>query len=586
MRDSDVRGRAGQRITLVTLAVIVLASGLTGGLVTGSAANSERHLPVVPRVEPVVIEGAVLFVHHHSREIGVRFAGLDLGTATKAKIRIHCIGCKRGRPGTRGFATEHQMRREVIPYHATVDVAFTERKYIGRYVVLINAGAKHPKHRYLCIAPAAARPMPCPAETTTTPTTTSSITTIPTTPTTTTGTTTTAPPPTPGPTITSVDNTKSDLAPYEGIFDIAFQQFTAESDRITYAGVTIADPNVPVGLSTDTITLRLCDAPKCTGAVLANEEALVNNYGLTSVQFKEEVAVTEGHTYYLVWTPPAEDHGSPWLTLWHGGAPYIVGSQDMEAVVRGYNHADGSGYPFKGEIASYLGIQPPPAPYAGAFIYAYQNFKAASNRITNLGVVVGNRRLARGAVGPERIKISLCDTPKCKNGALASAEQYIVNYGVTEVHIPGVAVTPGETYFVNWEAPEKVEGEPWATFWLGDGPLPEEANAMQAFAKGYDESLTYKPAYVKEQPEEATKIETFKKYEDASERGPDIRVGETVEVTCKIFAPAVEWSEPEGYWYRIHSAPWNDEYYAAANEFRNVSGGGEAIPTDRNVVDC
>ena len=387
--------------------------------------------------------------------------------------------------------------------------------------------------------------------------------------------------------ITSVDNTKGDLAPYEGEFTIADQQFTAQSDRITYAGVTIADPNLPVGPSTDTVTLELCDAPKCTGVVLASEAALVNNYGLTSVEFKEEVAVTEGHTYYLVWAPPPDDHGSPWLTFWHGGASYVAGSQDMEAVVRGYNHAEGSGYPLKGEIASYLGTQAPPAPYVGSFIYAYQNFEAASNRITKLGVVVGNRKQARGAVGPEKIKISLCATPKCAGGALASAEPYIVNYGITEARIPAFAVIPGETYFVNWESPDEFEGEPWVTFWLGKGPLPEEADAMQAFAKGYDEgSLTYDPSYFMERPEEAGKIETFKNYEDVGEAGPDIGSGETVEVTCKVFAPAVEWSEPEGYWYRIHSSPWNDEYYAAANEFQNTTGGDGAIPSDPNVPNC
>lgn len=381
--------------------------------------------------------------------------------------------------------------------------------------------------------------------------------------------------------ITSFDNTKRDLAPYEGALEVASQQFTAESDRITYAGVTIGDPELPVGPTTYTVTIQLCATPACsgTGTVLASASALVNNYALTSVQFGE-VAVTEGHTYYLVWTPPAEIAGSPWLTLWHGG----TGDQ-MEAVVRGYDHADGSGYPFKGEIASYLGTQAPPSPYAVPFDEVYQHFEAASNRITKLGVVLANPKLAHGEVGPEKVKISLCDAPRCETGVLASSEPPVVNYGITEARIPAVSVLPGEMYYLKWQSPAPYQDEPWTTYRFGAGQGPDEAAVMQAFVKGYDEaSLTFSPSYFLEQPEEPGNIETFKNYEDASGNGPGIRSEETVEVTCKVFSPSVEWSEPEGYWYRIHSEPWDDEYYAAANEFQNTTG--SAIPTDPNVPDC
>jgi hypothetical protein len=40
------------------------------------------------------------------------------------------------------------------------------------------------------------------------------------------------------------------------------------------------------------------------------------------------------------------------------------------------------------------------------------------------------------------------------------------------------------------------------TFWLGTAPLPEESNAMQALAKGYDaEGLKYTSSYLTEQVE-------------------------------------------------------------------------------------
>jgi hypothetical protein len=386
--------------------------------------------------------------------------------------------------------------------------------------------------------------------------------------------------------ITSVDNTKGDVAPYEGEFEVADQPFVASTDRITYAGVTIANPNVAVGPSTDKVTLKLCVTPECTGTVLASAEALVNNYGLTSVEFHPEVTVTEGSTYYLVWTPPADRHDASWLAFWHGGGHEVADSQDMEAVVRGYDHSEGSGYPFKGETPSYLETQAPPAPHVGTFSDAYQRFEAVSNRITTLGVVVGNQKLERGEVGPEKIRINLCTTPKCENGTVASAETDIVNNGITEARVPTATVLPGVTYFVSWEAPAAFEGEAWEAFWFGNGSTPRESDAIEAFAKGYDEgSVVRVPTYFTEQPEEATAIETFKNYIDATERGPDIRPMESVEVSCKIFAPEIEWSEPEGYWYRIHSAPWNEQYYVAANEFLNTTG-GESIPADPDVPDC
>jgi surface antigen len=382
--------------------------------------------------------------------------------------------------------------------------------------------------------------------------------------------------------ITSVDNTKGDVAPYEGVFEVASQKFTAKSDTITYAGVTVADPNLPVGASEDEITLKLCDTARCTGTTLASEEASVDNYGLTATDFKSGISVTPGDTYYLVWTPPLNTHGSEWLTFWHGGTPHIAGSSEMEAVVRGYDKTSGGP---RREIVSYLGTQAPPAPRDGAFAYAFQNFEAASNRITRLAAVVGNPKLTRSREAPEKIDLQLCTTPTCAGGALVGREVNIINYGVTEVRFKGVTVIPGETYYIYWEAPAKYEGEPWLAFWLGNGPL-EDATAVKAFAEGYDEgSLTYEPSYFVEKPE-GDGIGTFKDYENASGEGKEINVAEPVQVACKVFAPQIESVEPEGYWYRIHSMPWNDEYYAAANAFLNGGTIGEPVDTDPDVPDC
>jgi hypothetical protein len=61
----------------------------------------------------------------------------------------------------------------------------------------------------------------------------------------------------------------------------------------------------------------------------------------------------------------------------------------------------------------------------------------------------------------------------------------------------------------------------------------------------------------------------------------------TVEVSCKVYAPTFESLKPDGYWYRIASSPWNNEYYAAANTFLN----GEITPpwrvfTNFEIPDC
>ncbi len=52
------------------------------------------------------------------------------------------------------------------------------------------------------------------------------------------------------------------------------------------------------------------------------------------------------------------------------------------------------------------------------------------------------------------------------------------------------------------------------------------------------------------------------------------------------FDPTSEVAEDEGYWYLIHSPPWEDEYFAPANTFLNGAHGTEKIATDYMVPDC
>ncbi|HET9691213.1 MAG TPA: fibronectin type III domain-containing protein, partial [Acidimicrobiales bacterium] len=82
-------------------------------------------------------------------------------------------------------------------------------------------------------------------------------------------------------------------------------------------------------------------------------------------------------------------------------------------------------------------------------------------------------------------------------------------------------------------------------------------------------------------------VNTFQDYHNASGPGPAIAAGQTVQVSCKVYDPTIASSNPDGYWYRIASSPWNNGYYATANTFLN--GGGtttNVVNTDMSVPNC
>ena len=81
---------------------------------------------------------------------------------------------------------------------------------------------------------------------------------------------------------------------------------------------------------------------------------------------------------------------------------------------------------------------------------------------------------------------------------------------------------------------------------------------------------------------------TFTNPYNASGMGPKIPAGAWVQVVCKVYAPQIQSANPDGYWYRIASSPWNSVYYAVANTFMNGDpwGGPYTHNTDFNVPDC
>jgi hypothetical protein len=83
-------------------------------------------------------------------------------------------------------------------------------------------------------------------------------------------------------------------------------------------------------------------------------------------------------------------------------------------------------------------------------------------------------------------------------------------------------------------------------------------------------------------------VNTFTNYHNASGMGPPIAAGQWVEVYCKVYDPTIVSVNPDGYWYRIASSPWNGSYYSPANTFMNGDpyGGPYTHNTDFAVPNC
>jgi hypothetical protein len=83
-------------------------------------------------------------------------------------------------------------------------------------------------------------------------------------------------------------------------------------------------------------------------------------------------------------------------------------------------------------------------------------------------------------------------------------------------------------------------------------------------------------------------VNTFLNYHNASGMGPPIAAGQWVQVSCKVYDPYIASVNPDGYWYRIASSPWNNSYYSPANTFMNGDpyGGPYTHNTDFAVPNC
>jgi hypothetical protein len=83
-------------------------------------------------------------------------------------------------------------------------------------------------------------------------------------------------------------------------------------------------------------------------------------------------------------------------------------------------------------------------------------------------------------------------------------------------------------------------------------------------------------------------VSTFTNYHNASGIGQPVAAGQWVQVSCKVYDPTIGSVNPDGYWYRIADAPWNNVYYSPANTFMNGDpyGGPYTHNTDFSVPNC
>jgi len=96
------------------------------------------------------------------------------------------------------------------------------------------------------------------------------------------------------------------------------------------------------------------------------------------------------------------------------------------------------------------------------------------------------------------------------------------------------------------------------------------------------------PANHSEQETPNHPVNTFTNYHNASGMGPAIAAGQWVEVSCRVYDPTIASVNPDGWWYRIASSPWNNAYYSPANTFMNGDpyGGPYTHNTDFSVPVC
>ncbi len=156
----------------------------------------------------------------------------------------------------------------------------------------------------------------------------------------------------------------------------------------------------------------------------------------------------------------------------------------------------------------------------------------------------------------------------------------------------GTANVPGSADGM-WEQASQVGGPGGGSGWINehfvaDGqPINQPSPGIPACASAPPPPVAPTQTW-SEQETPNHPVNTFTNYHNASGMGPAIASGQWVQVSCKVYDPTIASVNPDGYWYRIASSPWNNAYYSPANTFMNGDpyGGPYTHNTDFAVPNC
>lgn len=151
----------------------------------------------------------------------------------------------------------------------------------------------------------------------------------------------------------------------------------------------------------------------------------------------------------------------------------------------------------------------------------------------------------------------------------------------------GAANVPGSADEM-WEQASWIAGPGQGSGWINEHFIDDGEPISQPSAGVPACSAPPSPQTWSEQETPNHPVNAFTDYHNASGMGPAIAAGQWVQVSCKVYDPTIASVNPDGYWYRIASAPWDNAYYSPANTFMNGDpyGGPYTHNTDFNVPNC
>jgi hypothetical protein len=124
--------------------------------VISSVATPQKHVRMLP-AEQVTLRGFVAEVDGH--QIGLALGSLLLSNSSDVVVRTRCIGC-----ADKSEHTLHEvsaLRGKFLPLRSTLEITVTRAGWIGRYMVIHDAGSPDPRTQTSCLPLGSDQPVPC-----------------------------------------------------------------------------------------------------------------------------------------------------------------------------------------------------------------------------------------------------------------------------------------------------------------------------------------------------------------------------------------------------------------------------------------